>query len=183
MRWTLLDGRQENAFRRDRPAVAMRRVLVPACAALTLVSVHFAAQAMEQATSPNVGTVWWAELRTRQPQKTQDFYASVLGWTPKIVAQDDTSRPPAAGEQSYTVFTMGGQEVAGAEEIPLDATTAAKPGWLTYVQVADVDEAARRAQEHGGKIIQVPVDVPQVGRMAEIEDPEGNRVGLVSPSK
>lgn len=138
---------------------------------------------MEQDLGSDVGTIWWAELRTNDPQKTQDFYANVLGWTPKLVAQNDTSRPPNAGEQGYTVFTMGDQEVAGAEAIPAGETGKVKPGWLTYVQVVDVDAAARKAIEHGGKIIQLPTDVTGVGRMAEIEDPEGNRVGLVAPSK
>lgn len=156
---------------------------MPALAALTLVGAHVAAKAMEQATSADVGTVWWSELRTREPQKTQEFYSSVFGWTPKVVAEADSERAPSAGEKPYTMFSMGGKDVAGAEEIGPDDTSDMKPGWLNYVQVADVDAAARKALEHGGKIIQLPFDVPSVGRIAEIEDPEGNRVGLVAPSK
>lgn len=166
-------------------------VLLSVLAALAFVAAPHSTQAMEQAAGADVGTIWWAELRTRDPQKTQAFYSSVFGWTPKVEAQGEASdqantaaNTPAStgGQQPYTIFTANGQEVAGAEAIPPNASADARPGWLTYVQVADVDEAARKALENGGKIIQLPVDVPSVGRMAEIEDPEGNRVGLVSPN-
>jgi predicted enzyme related to lactoylglutathione lyase len=109
------------------------------------------------------------------------FYAGVVGWTPKVVAQDDMTRPPTAGEKGYTLFTMRGQEVAGAEEIEAGDAADPRSGWFAYVQVDNVDEAAERAAKHGGKVVQQPFDVPGVGRIAEIEDPEGNRVGLVSP--
>ena len=179
----LSNDQQERPSEQGASCALTRRALLPAFAVLAYASVHHSVEAMQNDPSPDTGTIWWAELRTRYPQKTQSFYSSVFGWTSKVVAQDDMTRPPNAGEQSYTVFTVGGQEVAGAEEIAPDDPAAAKPGWLTYVQVVDVDEAARKAIENGGKIIQLPVDVPGVGRMAEIEDPEGNRVGLVSPSK
>jgi predicted enzyme related to lactoylglutathione lyase len=86
-----------------------------------------------------------------------------------------------AGEKSYTMFTMRGQDVAGAEEIEADDTAGRRTGWFTYVQVDDVDEAVKRVIKSGGKVVEQPFDVPSVGRMAEIEDPEGNCVGLVSP--
>lgn len=136
---------------------------------------------MDHASNADAGTMWWAELRTHQPQQTVTFYATVLGWTSKVVAQDDTSRPPAAGEQSYTVFTARDEEVAGVEQIAPTDTVASKPGWLVYVQVDNIDDAVGKVTANGGKIIQPPVDVPAFGRMAEIEDPEGNRIGIVSP--
>lgn len=160
-----------------------RRGLLPVLAVLALLAPLVASQAMEETARSDVGTVWWTELRTRDVPKVQSFYADVFGWTSKTVAEDDNSRAPRDGEQSYTVFSAHGQEVAGVERITPSDTAQSRPGWLNYVQVVDVDAAARKALEKGGKIIQAPVDLPSVGRMAEIEDPEGNRVGLVSPRK
>ena len=162
-----------------------RRVFLPvltsAVATSALAATHLPVQAKQAVSNVEAGTIWWSELYTRDPIATRAFYASVIGWTPKVVAQEDTARPPAAGEKSYTMFTMRGQEVAGAEEIEPDDPAGRRTGWFTYVQVDDVDEAAKRAIKSGGKVVEQPFDVPSVGRMAEIEDPEGNRIGLVSP--
>lgn len=162
-----------------------RRVFLPlltiAVATPTLAAGKLPVQIKQAVSNSEAGTIWWSELRTRDPLGTRAFYANVIGWTPKVVAQDDMARPPAAGEKSYTLFTMRGQEVAGAEEIESDDSAGMRPGWFMFVQVDDVDEAARKATKHGGKVVQQPFDVAGVGRMAEIEDPEGSRVGLVSP--
>ena len=44
---------------------------------------------------------------------------------------------------------------------------------MIYVAVDDVDENAKLAVELGGTIIKAPMDVPNVGRMAIIQDPTG----------
>jgi predicted enzyme related to lactoylglutathione lyase len=175
-----IDDRQTHVASGAHRTVLSRRVFLPALASSGLVAAHLPAHAKQAVTASEAGTIWWSELRTRDPLGTRAFYAGVLGWTAKVVAQDDAARPPTAGEKSYTLFTVRGQEVAGAEELEADDPTRQRPGWFTYVQVDDVDEAAQKAIKHGGKVMQAPFDVAGVGRMAEIEDPEGNRVGLVS---
>ena len=52
---------------------------------------------------------------------------------------------------------------------------------MPYIQVANVDSAVRAAEEMGGKIVESPYDVPKVGRLAVVEDPEGAVFGLVTP--
>lgn len=161
-----------------------RRTMLPVFASLAVLPPALSAQAMEQPTDDSeAGTIWWAELRTREPQKTSEFYANVFGWSPKAVAQNDMQREPQEGEQAYTLFTKNGQEIAGAETITPTTPAEQKPGWITYIQVADIDEATRKVTESGGKVIQPSIDVPSVGRIAEVEDPEGNRIGLVAPQK
>jgi predicted enzyme related to lactoylglutathione lyase len=55
-----------------------------------------------------------------------------------------------------------------------------RPAWLPFIQVKDVDEATKRAVQLGGRIVKLPFDTENE-RMAELEDPEGNQFGLVSP--
>jgi predicted enzyme related to lactoylglutathione lyase len=176
----------KNSPSRDQPepveSSTTRRGVLPMLAGTitALAAATHPAQAKQTGSNPDSGTVWWTELRTRDPARARSFYAGVIGWTPKLVSQDDPTRPPASGEKDYTLFMMRGQEAAGAEEIRPDETSA-RPGWLTYVQVDDVDEAIKKVATLGGKVVQEPTDVVGVGRMAEIEDPEGNRLGLMSP--
>jgi predicted enzyme related to lactoylglutathione lyase len=155
-----------------------RRLVLPLLATTMATLAVGKAQAKQAVAGADAGTIWWSELRTRDSSRAQAFYSGALGWTVKTVAEDDASRPPKPGESGYTLFMMRGQEVAGAEKIEDDDP---HPGWFTYVQVDDVDATVRKATALGGKVVQQPTDVPGVGRIGEIEDPEGNRLGLVSP--
>ncbi len=134
-----------------------------------------------QPSNSDNGSVWWSELVSANPDKARDFYASVVGWTPKIVAADDNSRPPAPGESAYTLFMANGSEQAGLSKYEGKQPTDPKPGWVTYIQVANVDDAVVQALKMGGKVLKAPADVDNVGRLAIIQDPDGNSVGLYMP--
>lgn len=128
--------------------------------------------------SPTTGTVWWSEIMSADPARTRAFYTSVAGWTEKTVAAADTTRPPNPGEAEYTLFLRNGVEVAGASKIDADD---ARPGWLTYIEVANVDDAVIEALKNGGRILKAPFDDTNTGRMAIVADPDGIPVGLVTP--
>lgn len=134
-----------------------------------------------QTSSSDNGSVWWSELVSAHPDKARDFYANVIGWTPKIVSADDNSRPPAPGESEYTLFMANGSEQAGLSTYESKHPNDPKPGWVTYIQVPNVDTAAVQAMKMGGKVLKAPADVDNVGRLAIIQDPDGNAVGLYMP--
>ncbi len=135
----------------------------------------------QPSASKDTGSVWWNELVSANPEKARDFYANVVGWTPKIVAADDNSRPPAPGESEYTLFTANGSEQAGLSKYEGKQPTDPKPGWITYIQVTNVDDAVVQAMKMGGKVLRAPADVDKVGRLAIVQDPDGNSVGLYMP--
>jgi predicted enzyme related to lactoylglutathione lyase len=154
-------------------------------AALTagLTSLPAAAQNPQATTDADTGTVWWNELISANPDRSRDFYASVIGWTPKIVSADDNSRAPAPGEAAYTLFTTNGTESAGLTKYEGKDPNDPKPGWLMYVQVADVDNAVVEALRKGGKVLKAPTDAAKIGRIAVIQDLDGNAIGLYAPIK
>lgn len=45
--------------------------------------------------------------------------------------------------------------------------------WMVYFQVKDADERALRAVALGARTVAPPRDIPQVGRFAALEDPQG----------
>lgn len=134
------------------------------------------------APGSNVGTVWWSELLSTDPARSRAFYASLAGWTAKVVAASDTTRAPEPGEAEYTIFTHDGTEVAGAAKLEGTDPNDARPGWLTYIQVTNVDNAVIEALKNGGKILKAPFDDSSVGRLAIVADPDGVPVGLVTPT-
>lgn len=148
-----------------------------------LTTLPAAAQSTQAATNADTGTVWWNELISANPDRSRDFYSSVVGWTPKIVAADDNSRAPAPGEPAYTLFTTNGTETAGLTKYEGKDPNDPKPGWIMYIQVADVDNAVGEALKKGGRVLRAPTDAAKIGRLAVIEDLDGNAVGLYAPVK
>ena len=53
--------------------------------------------------------------------------------------------------------------------------------WLGHVAVESVDGAAERAQAAGGRILAGPMDIPEVGRMVVIADPQGGVTSAFQP--
>jgi predicted enzyme related to lactoylglutathione lyase len=134
-------------------------------------------------SADQVGSIWWNELNAHDTEKARAFYAKVAGWTPKTMSLDDPSRPAKPGEPEYTVFSAKGQETAGATKLEDAEGEEREARWVPYIQVANVDAAVRSAEEMGGKIVESPYDVPKIGRLAVVEDPEGAVFGLVTPRR
>ncbi len=163
-------------------AFAIKHTRASALAVLAALAAAPAGAESGPATSADNGTVWWSEIVSADPARTRDFYASVAGWTPRTVAAVDTTRAPAPGEAEYTLFMRNGVEVAGASRIEADDAGEVRPGWITYIQVANVDDAVVEALKKGGRILKAPFDDAATGRLAIVADPDGIPVGLVTPS-
>src|SRR5262245_36422244 len=110
------------------------------------------------------GKFVWFEHVSTDAKKAQAFYRDVFGW--RVM-------PFPMGNDTYEMITtddtpdsmIGGYVAPGR---------AAQPAhWIGYVSVEDVDAAAKEASANGGRVEEPPMDVPQVGRMARIADPQG----------
>lgn len=126
---------------------------------------------------PEPGSFCWTEIASNNAEKCKTFYSNVFGWT----FQDSKAMTDGF---AYHEFSTGGDypagglyeisaEMCGEGELP-------PPHFLSYVAVDDVDENAKLAVELGGKLIKEPMDIPNVGRFAIIQDPTG---GIVATFK
>lgn len=118
---------------------------------------------------PKQGAFCWTEIATSDAAKCKAFYTDIFGWK----FQDNA---PAAGGLDYSEFSTGGDvPVGGLYEISAEffGGNPPPPHFMTYVAVDDVDENAALAVELGATIIRGPMDIPNVGRMAIIQDPTG----------
>ena len=115
--------------------------------------------------NPN-GTPIWYELVTADAEAAKAFYDDVIGWTIEI-------RP--AGEMDYRMITTSdGENVGGVAGLgPNTPLPAATPGWRFYIGVDDVAATADKIVAAGGSIAIPPFDLPGVGRMALVADPQG----------
>ena len=109
------------------------------------------------------GKFVWYELVARDAKKAQAFYAEVLGW--KAV-------PFPMGNFTYDMIYAGetADTMIGGYAPPKDDGRPAH--WIAYVSVEDVDATAKAATANGGKVIEAPFDIPNIGRSARIADPQ-----------
>lgn len=122
----------------------------------------------------SAGTFIWDELITDDVDAAKSFYSKVLGWKPTDVDMGQIG--------TYTLFKRNGDaDAAGAMKRPPGAE--GPPAWLTYLATDDVDASVQTAIELGAKAIMEGMDVPNIGRLAVIEDPTGAVVGLFKPSE
>lgn len=115
------------------------------------------------------GAFSWNELTTTDPQAAGAFYSALLGW--RIDAVDMGTGP-------YHVVKCGDVAVGGIMRTPPGAP-AMPPQWGSYVTVDDVDATVGRCAELGGTVLMPPTDIPTVGRMAVIADPQGAALSII----
>ncbi len=127
---------------------------------------------MTLSASPLLGRPLWYELMTTDMKAAEAFYTTVVGWT---------ASPFAASPQPYVMFArQGGTPVAGLMTRPAGAN--APPFWGLYVGVPRLEEAAARVATLGGSPCSPVIEVPTVGRMQMMQDPQGAAFYIYEPS-
>jgi predicted enzyme related to lactoylglutathione lyase len=120
------------------------------------------------------GAFSWSELMTTDAASAKDFYARLFGWQMR-----DQSVGGSMGDMIYTVVKAGDQEMGGLMTMP-PHMQGIPPHWGVYVTVEDVDASAKLAEELGGQIKVPPMDIPDVGRFAVIQDPQGAVLSIIT---
>ena len=120
----------------------------------------------------------WYELMSADPVAVAPFYRATLGWD--IPPQGHTM--PNGSEYRMIGRNDGGNAGGVLTLTPGMANHGAKPGWLTYFHVDDVDSAVEQAEAAGGVVHMSPTTMPGVGRMAMLADPQGAPFYLMAPT-
>jgi predicted enzyme related to lactoylglutathione lyase len=129
---------------------------------------------MGERTSYAPGTFSWVDLATTDADAAKRFYTNLFGW--------EAEEMPAGDAGTYTMFRLNGSWVAALYQQPDEQRArGVPPNWVSYVTVADVEDAAADAQELGGAVIAEPFDVDDAGRMAVVADPTGAVLALWEP--
>ncbi len=128
----------------------------------------------------------WAmsALNTDDPETAKRFYTEVFGWGTKGFDM---------GDAEMVMWSVPGY-VGGEPEQPVPRDVVATmlppdtngeappPHWSVDFWVANVDAAAAKVTELGGKVVVPPYDVPNTGlRQAVVTDPQGAVLSLTQP--
>lgn len=114
----------------------------------------------------------WYELMTSDTEAAKTFYSEVVGWEAR----------PSDGPMDYTIFEMDGRRVGGLLAIPQEAKAAgARPIWLGYIGVGDIDSAIAAITAAGGKLHRDVMHIRGTGRIGMVADPLGAALMLIQP--
>jgi uncharacterized protein len=116
------------------------------------------------------GVFVWDELGTTDVDGAQRFYEAVFGWATIDMGEQDGG---------YRIFQRGEDRIAGLMGLQDDSIP---PHWQPYVAVEDADATTAKANELGGSALLEPMDVPDIGRIAVLNDPQGATFGIIKPS-
>jgi lactoylglutathione lyase len=108
-------------------------------------------------------------LSTQDLPRALGFYRDLLGGRV-------TYRFPPDGEPAYVGMELG------PSHLGIGAGTAATGGnrFALWVYADDCDAAVQHLRAHGVPVLVEPADQPWGERMAEVADPDGNRVIVAS---
>jgi hypothetical protein len=120
------------------------------------------------------GSHIWYELITPDPDGAKAFYDAIVGW-------DVEAKP--AGEMDYRMINRsGGGFAGGVTRLTAEMhSNGGRPVWLGYIGVDDVDQSVAAVQQGGGKALMPAFDIPNVGRIAMVADPQGNPFYVMTP--
>lgn len=107
------------------------------------------------------------EIGCTDKEKTGRFFAELFGW-------NLSDEGPAYGFAAGSNIELSGHIIELAKEWGIYNTF--------YVQVDDIEACLDKAATLGGKTLVPARDVPGAGRFAWLAAPEGNIVGLYTPT-
>jgi len=129
-------------------------------------------EAAEGAKQSFHGTFCWNELMTRDIEGAQRFYRDTIGWRFEPMKMD---------WGTYWIIKSGDDNVGGLFELTSPEFDGVPNAWMSYIAVDDVDARVAKAEKAGAKLMRPLFDVPDVGRIAILMQPDGAGVAWMTP--
>ncbi len=168
------DGGRQLQAPRDIPGIGRFSVVSDPQGAEYLLFQPNQTEAASQLDPAEVGGVGWRELATKDWQAAWAFYSSHYGWT-KGQAVD------MGAMGTYQTFMLDGPFGGGMMTLPPDqAIGTSGPAWLFYFTVEDINAAAVRVQDRGGRVLHGPAQVPGGAWILQGLDPQGGHFALTA---
>lgn len=139
-----------------------------------MTDVRDAAPTAQNSAPDATGAFIWYELMTPDADGAKAFYDAVIGWN------------IGDGTAEFNGYRMINRKDGGFAGGVLSLTAemqqhGGRPIWLGYLYVPDVDQALGKIEGLGGKAMMPATDIPNVGRIAMVTDPQGNPFYVMKP--
>ncbi|AXE78809.1 VOC family protein [Streptomyces atratus] len=115
------------------------------------------------------GAFCWAEVFTREPEKSDAFFCAVFPYS-MVKMEDDAV--------DFRMFNLGDKTVMGRMKMGDEFPPEVPPHMNVYFTVADCDAAVAKATERGAVLRFGPMTMP-FGRFAALTDPQGAAFSVI----
>jgi predicted enzyme related to lactoylglutathione lyase len=115
------------------------------------------------------GKFVWADLVTDDVPTARKFYTALFGWT-------------FYDYGGYLIGMKDDRPLCGMFRRPRPADASAKPRWLGYLSVSNVERAKEAVTKGGGRVLAPPQKMPKRGEQAVFADAEGALFGVIKSS-
>ena len=121
------------------------------------------------------GVFHWNELMTSDTEGAKAYYGATVGWRFEAMPMDQGG--------TYWICMAGDKPCGGI--MPLDGVAAegTPPHWFTYLAVDDLEARLEKAKCLGGTVLREPFEVPGIGKIAMVQDPQGAPMGWITPAE
>jgi predicted enzyme related to lactoylglutathione lyase len=116
------------------------------------------------------GDFIWYELMSSDAKASETFYGPLLGW--RFGGGDDYREIAATEGGVGGVLQLTPDMIAGG----------ARPAWLGYILVHDVDKMVTSIEQGGGRVFRPALTMDGVGRFAMVADPQGAPFYVIKPT-
>jgi predicted enzyme related to lactoylglutathione lyase len=121
------------------------------------------------------GSWIWYELMTQDAEGSKAFYDRVVGWNIQSTHGEDTAYGFINNED-------GGMTGGVLHLTPEMRAHGARPCWIGYIGVDNVDTSVTAIEAAGGKLLMPARDVEMAGRIAMVADPNGAPFYVMTPT-
>ncbi len=120
------------------------------------------------------GSWLWYELMSPDPEGSKAFYEAVVGWSMTTGHADDT-------DYGFIACPDGGM-TGGLMRLSAEMqANSARPCWIGYIAVDDVDASVAAITAAGGQCHMPPFDIEMAGRVAMVTDCCGAAFYVMTP--
>lgn len=116
------------------------------------------------------GDFIWYELMTPDHRAAEGFYGPLIGWK-------------FGSDEAYRHIEASEGHIGGILQLTPEMTSGgARPAWIGYITVDDVDKMVASIEADGGQVHMPARDMEGVGRMAMVADPQGAVFYVMKPT-
>lgn len=119
-------------------------------------------------------TLIWTELVTDDTKQAEAFYSPLFGWK---------AEPFPDSPMAYTVFKRGDATAGGLMGKTPEMGPNVPNHWMPYFGVADAKATLAKVKALGGKVVVDAMEVPKVGIMGVVQDPQGGHFSIMQPTE
>ena len=119
------------------------------------------------------GKFVWRDLMTDDVSAVKKFYSELFGWTYLDVGESDNN---------YSVVLDDGKPIAGIFKLRDVDAEHKYSQWISYLSVADMNQAVKYTKASGGSIYKEPFELPNRGVVSYVFDSQQAVLAFVKSS-